>query len=543
MSNTLAIASDLARVIFVLRDKPDALDEQRAAFRLLVASMASQGVVISVDRDGIWFNETALPADYPGTHGLHRLFWAHHVGEIRIPPAVGNAALLALIRVLAVPEETYGDVGHLVSKLDAAGGNTIRVAPPKLGGGPPPPPAPPPAPAPEAVRTAPDPQPPAPPPPAPPPSPPPQAARPTPGPRSQTDETLGDLGPDAMSEQKVGMMHFLTLERKATSGLDQVIQKLEAASPKQDISDLINELVIAGDKATREKDYEGLLRTATALIAMEAKGGPAAEHRSYGIALRRLLPRSAIEPLTKLAVGGAHRAEAIAILKRMGADATEVLLHQLATATSATERRGYFNALTQMTEGTGLLVHMLTHDDWFVVRNAAELCGEIKLEAAIPELTKRIHHEDERVRRSVAGALARIGTQTVVEPLRQALKDASPLVRLEVAQGIQGRGLRALAMPLAVAAEEETKPDVHNEMLLALGRIGTPEAVQVISKAAEPGGKFLNRKPLATRLAAVHALGLAGGPAVSYLRHLLQDDSAEVRAAAQRALAALSEAK
>jgi HEAT repeat protein len=227
----------------------------------------------------------------------------------------------------------------------------------------------------------------------------------------------------------------------------------------------------------------------------------------------------------------------------MGADATEVLLHQLATATSATERRGYFNALTQMTEGTGLLVHMLTHDDWFVVRNAAELCGEIKLEAAVPELTKRIHHEDERVRRSVAGALARIGTQAVVEPLRQALKDASPLVRLEVAQGIQGRGLRALAMALAVATEGETKPDVHNEMLLALGRIGTPEAVQVISKAAEPGGKFLNRKPLATRLAAVHALGLAGAPAVSFLRHLLQDDSAEVRAAAQRALATLSEAK
>jgi len=542
MSNTLAIASDLARVIFVLRDKPEALDEQRAAFRLLVASLAGQSVVITVDRDGIWFNETALPTDYPGTHGLHRLFWAHHVGEIRIPPAVGNAALLALIRVLAVPEETYGDVSHLVSKLDAAGGGSIRVAPPRLGAGSPPPPTPPPVA--EVAPPAPAPPPPPPPPPAPaPPAPAPQASRPTPGPRSQTDETLGELGPDAMSEQKVGMMHFLTLERKATSGLDQVIQKLEAASPKQDISDLINELVIAGDKATREKDYEGLLRTATALIAMEAKGGPAAEHRSYGIALRRLLPRSAIEPLAKLAVGGAHRAEAIVILKRMGADATEVLLHQLATATSASERRGYFNALTQMTEGTGLLVHMLTHDDWFVVRNAAELCGEIKLEAAVPELTKRIHHEDERVRRSVAGALARIGTQAVVEPLRQALKDASPLVRLEVAQGIQGRGLRALAMPLAVAAEEETKPDVHNEMLLALGRIGTPEAVQVISKAAEPGGKFLNRKPLATRLAAVHALGLAGGPAVSYLRHLLQDDSAEVRAAAQRALAALSEAK
>ena len=70
-----------------------------------------------------------------------------------------------------------------------------------------------------------------------------------------------------MSEQKVGMMHFLTLERKATSGLDQVIQKLEAASPKQDVTDLLNELVIAGDRATREKDYAGLLRAASGAIS------------------------------------------------------------------------------------------------------------------------------------------------------------------------------------------------------------------------------------------------------------------------------------
>ena len=538
MSNTLAIASDLARVIFLLRDKPDALDEQRAAFRLMVASMESLGLVVTVDRDGIWFNETTLPANYPGTHGLHRLLWAHHVGEIRIPPAVAYSALLALVRVLAAPEETYADVNHLVARLDATGGGTIQVAPPKLGAGPPPPPPP------VAEVAPPAPTPPPPPPAAPPPpAPAPQVGRPTPGPRSQGDEALGELGPDAMSEQKVGIMHFLTLDRKAVTGLDQVIQQLEAASPKEDVTDLLNELVIAGDRATRERDYEGLLRAATSLIAMEAKGGPAAEHRSYGIALRRMLPRSAIEPLAKLAVAGSHRAQAIAILQRMGADATEVLLHQLATATSASERRGYFNALTQMTEGTGLLVHMLTHDDWFVVRNAAELCGEIRLEAAVPELIKRVRHEDERVRRSVAGALARIGTPAVVEPLRQALKDPSPLVRLEVVQGIEGRGLRALAMALAVAAEEESKPDVYSEMLKALGRIGTAEAVQVISKAAEPGGKILKRKPLAVRLAAVHALGLAGAPAVSYLRHLLQDDSAEVRAAAQRALAAMSEAK
>jgi HEAT repeat protein len=496
---------------------------------LLLASVGKQELLITTDRDGVWLGETAVPADYPGAKELHALLRSHHVGQIRLPPAVMSSSLLALVRVLAAPEGAYADINHLIARLDAAGGGIIQVSPPALeatsaqagvpevapnsGGGTG-------AGAPPAVA----------------PSVPPRKS----GKTGETD-ALQELGPDAMSEQKVGMMHFLTLERKAVSGLDDIVHRLEASSPKEDVTDLLNELVIAGDRAAKDKDFVGLLSAATALIRMEAQGGPAAEHRSYGIALRRMLPRSAIEPLAKLAASGPHRTEAVAVLQRMGADATEVLLQRMANAESAAERRGYYSALTQMTEGTGLLVHMLSHDEWYVVRNVAEICGELRLESAIPGLTKRIHHEDERVRRSVAGALARIGSATVIEPLRQALKDPSPMVRLEVAQGIEGRKLRALAMPLAVAVDEEGKPDVLCEMLLALGRIGTPEAVQAISKAGEPGGKILRRKPLAVRLAAVQALGLAGAPAVGHLRHLLKDSVGEVREAAQRALATLSE--
>jgi HEAT repeat protein len=253
-----------------------------------------------------------------------------------------------------------------------------------------------------------------------------------------------------------------------------------------------------------------------------------------------MLPRSVLEHVARM-VTGPQRVRALPVLKRMGADATEVLLGLLASASSIGERRAYYAALRQMTAGTDLLVNMLTHDEWFVVRNVADLCGELRIEAAVPRLGKHLSHEDERVRRSVAGALSKIGTPATIELLRQAMRDPSPTVRLQAVQGIDGRRGRGLAMTLAVLLEEESHPDITREMLLALGRIGTAEAVQALARAAAPGRRLFNRKPLALRLAAIEGLRLASTPAAAaLLQPLLTDDDAEVRQAAQKALVQLN---
>ena len=206
-----------------------------------------------------------------------------------------------------------------------------------------------------------------------------------------------------------------------------------------------------------------------------------------------------------------HRGDALPVLQRMGADATEALLGLLVSADRIDDRRAYFGALRQMTEGTALLANMLTHDEWFVVRNVADLCGELRVESAVARLARHVTHPDERVRRSVALALARIGTPGTVEPLRQALRDESPTVRMQLLQALDGKRNRALAMSIAVALDHENHPDVQREMLLALGRIGSPESVQVLMRAAEPGGRVFNRKPVPGRRAAVEGLDLRDG--------------------------------
>jgi HEAT repeat protein len=235
-----------------------------------------------------------------------------------------------------------------------------------------------------------------------------------------------------------------------------------------------------------------------------------------------------------------YRADAVAALQRGGAAAVEVLMDLLVAAPTVSERRAVFDALKQMTEGTEQLIHMLDHPEWFVVRNVAELLGELGMDDAVPALARRLDHADERVRKAVALALAKIGTRSAAEPLRRALRDRSLEVRMQVALGIGGRKSSALAMPLVVAMEEEKDEAVVRELILALGRIGSPDAVQALIKWAQPAGRIFGRKPSALRLAAVDALRLAATPAALGTLEGLEDDSdRQIREAAKNAVAEL----
>jgi hypothetical protein len=154
----------------------------------------------------------------------------------------------------------------------------------------------------------------------------------------------------------------------------------------------------------------------------------------------------------------------------------------------------------------------------------------------VSRLARHADHDDERVRRSVAAALGRIAGPGCAEPLRTLLRDKAPAVRLAAAQNLDER-LRGVAMSVSVALDNESQPDVVRELLLALGRMRSNEAVKALAKAAEPGGKLFKRKSLATRLAAIEALGLVGNvSAQSVLKALESDPDVSVREAAGKAL-------
>src|SRR2546430_9871372 len=84
--------------------------------------------------------------------------------------------------------------------------------------------------------------------------------------------------------------------------------------------------------------------------------------------------------------------------------------------------------------------------------------------------------------------------------------------------------------------EEEQDEAVERELILALGRIGSPDAVLALIKVAQPAGRFFGRKPTVLRVAAVEALRLAGtAAALGTIQGPGADSDAQGKGAAQGA--------
>jgi len=401
----------------------------------------------------------------------------------------------------------------------------------------PPPPPPPPA-APAAPRAA--------PPPPPRPSVPvvprasmPPALRGKPIPEEEEEPvSAGGEQPEISREAASSM--FALREALSKDAADLLTQ-LEATPQAGNVGELLAVLNRQVETAMRQGRLEPAMQIVYNVVRVEQKVEDPALRRQYGIALRRMITRPMLDVLSKLVQVPHLEDAASVVLQRAGPDGMEVLLDLLATSNTINERRGVFNALVQMKEGQDQLIHMLSHPQWFVVRNVADIVGELGLESAIPALAKQLDHPDERVRKQVALALAKIGTRGAAEPLRRVLRDTSAEVRRQAALGVGGRKASALAMPLVVALEEEKDPEVVRELIFALGRIGSPDAVQALIKIAQPSGKLFSRKPAALRITAVEALRVAGTPAASgTLQGLANDGDKQVRAAARQALAELA---
>jgi HEAT repeat protein len=300
----------------------------------------------------------------------------------------------------------------------------------------------------------------------------------------------------------------------------------------------LQELVQAGRSADDAGDMIALLDVARGFLDAADAAAVESSARLYRIELSRMMSRRHLAQFAKLAAIGKHREVAVDVLRRLGAEATEVLMELLVESDSMPERRGLFTAITRMAEGTDIIAHHLDHPAWYVVRNAAELCGELQLAQSVPSLSKAARHPDERVRKSVATALIKIGAREGLEALARMLKDPSPAIRLQVLGSLDGHWGRPLAMSLAALLETEDHPEVVREALRALGRIGTPDALQALQRAATGGNPRLTRRQ---QVHAIEALGLAGPPAAGILRGLAQGGEREITESATRALEAVSE--
>jgi hypothetical protein len=358
-------------------------------------------------------------------------------------------------------------------------------------------------------------------------------------PQSDRSPTAAPAGPVIRDDSSRIIEGAFKTKTLASLSDDELIGQLRTGVTPQNVMRVLDELAVIAEARAEENRWE-----VVGLIFLTfVRGEVAADHnpdlrRAHTIALRRIGKPTLIRGLAGLLPRRPElRDDLHEVLLRLGADGAEALIDLLTTAESLTDRRAYLAALVKIRDAVPTLIHLLGDPRWYVVRNAADLLGEMRAPEAENALVEVATHREERVRRSVATALARLATPRSIQAAQQMLSDPVPEVRVHAVQGLGStKGPRVVPL-LARALDTEHDAEVQAVILAALGRQATPEAVARLTKAAEPEGRLFKRKPTALRVSAVQALAEANTPAaLAALRRFAEDKERDVRDAAMRAL-------
>ncbi|HEX9348044.1 MAG TPA: HEAT repeat domain-containing protein [Gemmatimonadales bacterium] len=170
-----------------------------------------------------------------------------------------------------------------------------------------------------------------------------------------------------------------------------------------------------------------------------------------------------------------------------------------------------------------------------VVAAAAEFLG-LTGDPHVAELLIRLtRHADERVREAALLGLAELGGREISRPAMPALKDESVLVRTAAARAIAAAGDVGATTVLVRRLEQEKDEGVLAALLKAIGQLGATEALEVLAKFAEPGGK--PRRTPFVRAAAIEGLArLDRMEAKALLELYARDKEPTVKRAAEASL-------
>jgi HEAT repeat protein len=145
------------------------------------------------------------------------------------------------------------------------------------------------------------------------------------------------------------------------------------------------------------------------------------------------------------------------------------------------------------------------------------------------------HHGDERVREAALLGLAELGGREIARPAMPALKDESVVVRAAAARAIAAAGDAGASTVLIRRLEQEKDEGVLAALLTAIGHLGAKEALEVLARFAEPGGK--PRRTPFIRAAAIEGLArLDRVEAKALLELYSRDKEQTVKRAAEASL-------
>jgi HEAT repeat protein len=304
----------------------------------------------------------------------------------------------------------------------------------------------------------------------------------------------------------------------------------------QRLGDLVEVLVRLGDYSSLAVMIRALGRAATGDDeAISAAAGRAIAEKVTSSALPGLMSR-----LADASRPPDERDEAAHALAALGAPAMGPVADRYLVSTDADERDILAAVVRLAREAAVEPLLARANPD---ARGEAA-CAWVRLLAATrsplatPMLVAYVRHAEGPVRQAAAAALAHLEDPEARRHAAAALRDPDPKVRSAAALGIARYGEPSSAPVLMARLAEEHDEDAVVAMIDALGELRDPRAVpQLIETSKDVMGPFQRRAPR-LRIAAIRALGaIRTNEALVIVRERLNSGTAEVRVAAERALA------
>jgi HEAT repeat protein len=188
------------------------------------------------------------------------------------------------------------------------------------------------------------------------------------------------------------------------------------------------------------------------------------------------------------------------------------------------------------------LAPLISSDQWFAQRNAAELFGDLAAPEAVPLLQPLLRGRDPRVMRAAVRALAAIDDPAAARALHTVLRAATGEQRLAVVSAlVDEKDPRAVPLLARILAESDpigADHDIVLETLDAIGQIRGEQAIPQVSAVMRRRAWFVRRKLRAVKQTSVSTLRQIGTPAA--LRALTEAAADGDRLLKKLAKAALS---
>ncbi len=235
-------------------------------------------------------------------------------------------------------------------------------------------------------------------------------------------------------------------------------------------------------------------------------------------------------------------AHAAGVLRELRATALEPLVSWLPNLSSEPLRKMLEEVVDKLASSNVAEVQrLLRKSDSEALPGIVAVCGRMQIHQAVPGFTDVIGHRDTAVRLAAVQTLGQLGTPGALTLLERAIEDADRAVRVAAVRAVGTRGYKgALRRIEAVVLGKSVRDmDLTEKMAFfeAYGSIAGANALKALSGILLQRGLLKMKEPPETRACAAMALGRIKTPeARELLQRAADDKELVVRNAVNRAL-------